>query len=110
MAALFGPDARRPPGHRLHDDHRSPPFRLVDALPPSLEYLCLYGYVRGLSVDVDAQVDELMARRAARLPRLAEIRGVDETVEDLAARYGGGEPSEETLWQRPEIDLDWVRA
>ncbi|SPJ79299.1 uncharacterized protein FTOL_07690 [Fusarium torulosum] len=44
-----------------HDDSGEPPFKLVKPAPfrhvecllPSLEYLCIYGYVRGVNPDVD---------------------------------------------------------
>ncbi|KAI1036029.1 hypothetical protein LB504_011405 [Fusarium proliferatum] len=59
------------------------PFRLVDMLPPSLEYLCLYGYVRGENPDVDEHIDELLAKRDDKLPKLKAVRGVDERVRDI---------------------------
>ncbi|KAF5681353.1 hypothetical protein FDENT_8124 [Fusarium denticulatum] len=59
------------------------PFRLVDMLPPSLEYLCLYGYTRGENPDVDEHIDELLAKRDDKLPNLKVVRGIDERVRDI---------------------------
>ncbi|KAH7220412.1 uncharacterized protein BKA55DRAFT_546200 [Fusarium redolens] len=58
-------------------------FRLVDMLPPSLEYLCLYGYARGESLDVDEHIDELLAKRDEKLPNLKVVKGIDERVRDI---------------------------
>jgi hypothetical protein len=52
-------------------------------LPPSLEYLCLYGYARGESPDVDEHIDELLAKRDKKLPNLKVIKGIDERVRDI---------------------------
>jgi hypothetical protein len=52
------------------------PSRLIDGLPPSLEYLCLYGYTRGENSEVDENVDELMEKKGEKLPRLTVIEGV----------------------------------
>ena len=89
-----------------------PPFRLIDALPPSLEYLCLYGYTKGEVPDVDEHVDELMEKRAERLPLLKEVRGVDEMVEDVATAFPNAEFSndEDALWEKTYRRLDWIEA
>ncbi|KAF5558096.1 hypothetical protein FMEXI_463 [Fusarium mexicanum] len=68
------------PPYRLE---RPAPFRLVDMLPPSLEYLCLYGYTRGENPDVDEHVDELLAKRDDKLPNLMVIKGIEERVRDI---------------------------
>ena len=52
------------------------PSRLIDGLPPSLEYLRLYGYTRGENSDVDENVDELMEKKGEKLPRLTVIEGI----------------------------------
>ncbi|RFN54069.1 hypothetical protein FIE12Z_1666 [Fusarium flagelliforme] len=52
------------------------PSRLIDGLPPSLEYLCLCGYTRGENSNVDENVDELMEKKGEKLPRLTVIEGV----------------------------------
>lgn len=103
---LFGPgkDHERP--HHLAE---APPTKLIDALPPTLEYLCLYNYVRGENVDIDELVDELVNNMAIRLPRLQTVRGVTETVWSEGSKYDEHD-SEEELWQRPKLDLGWVLA
>ncbi|KAF5634987.1 uncharacterized protein FTJAE_6514 [Fusarium tjaetaba] len=68
------------PPYRLE---KPAPFRLVDMLPPSLEYLCLYGYTRGENPDVDEHIDEFLAKRDDKLPNLKVVRGIDERVRDI---------------------------
>lgn len=102
---LFGP-AKDWKSHRLAG---APPTRLIDALPPTLEYLCLYNYVRGENLDIDELVDELLDNMATRLPRLQTVRGISETVHSEGSKYHEDSPEEE-LWVRPELDLGWVSA
>ncbi|KAH7143652.1 hypothetical protein EDB81DRAFT_796094 [Dactylonectria macrodidyma] len=85
-----------------------PPCRLIDALPPSLEYLCLYGYERGENADVDEHVDEFIEKREGRLPLLKEVKGMDERVDSEISVYKGQD--EDSLWQRPKRDFGWVKA
>lgn len=87
---------------------RQPPFRLIDALPQSLEYLCLYGYEKGAVPDLDEHVAELMAKKDERLPKLREIRGVDavERVVEIEGAWGG----DAVQWERPDQDLSWLEA
>lgn len=87
----------------------NPPFRLLDALPPSLEYLCLYGYVKGEFPDVDEQMAELMENKAERLPNLREIRGV-ESVEHGVGEAGVDSDDPSTWWKRPEVNVEWLEA
>ncbi|KAF5965080.1 hypothetical protein FCOIX_13114 [Fusarium coicis] len=68
------------PPYRLE---KPAPFRLVDMLPPSLEYFCLYGYTRGENTDVDDHIDEFLAKRDEKLPNLKVVRGIDERVRDI---------------------------
>lgn len=84
-----------------------PPFRLIDALPPSLEYLCIYGYIKGEAPEVDELVAELMEKRHERLPKLAEVKGVDnyESSLDMKEDEDGG-----YSWRRPYEKLNWVTA
>ncbi|KAL6413191.1 putative f-box domain containing protein [Ilyonectria robusta] len=110
MKALLGSNVvseYNPPFHLIEQ----PPFRLIDALPPNLEYLCLYGYTKGVNEEIDSHVQEFMEKKAERLPLLKKVRGIDETVVDLASTYSIDGP-EEDLWKRPEgdieRDLDWV--
>ncbi|KAF7552548.1 hypothetical protein G7Z17_g4240 [Cylindrodendrum hubeiense] len=85
-----------------------PPFRLIDALPPSLEYLRLYGYEKGENSDVDEHVDEFMQKKEARLPLLKEVVGVDEKVQDLASMYIVENKS--SCWQRPHREFSWIKT
>ena len=93
--------------------HGKSEFRLVDALPANLEYLCLYAYEKGKDETHDSHVEELMRRKSERLPRLREVVGVDELVPgvfDKPEGWEGGRCSEESLWDRPDdgLDGDWV--
>lgn len=103
---LLGPAKAGTPPRQLFD---TPPSRLVDALPPSLEFLRLYDYRRGENTDIDGHVDELLEKKEERLPRLQVIEGVDEMVVGDGSRYDERAPAEE-LWQRPKTDLGWVEA
>ncbi|CAM1508985.1 Fc.00g027240.m01.CDS01 [Cosmosporella sp. VM-42] len=85
-----------------------PPFRFIDALPPKLEYFCLYGYTKGEIPDIDEHVEELMEKKSERLPLLRELKGIDELVEDVATAYADVE--EDDLWEKPMKNLDWVKA
>ncbi|RGP61455.1 f-box domain containing protein [Fusarium sporotrichioides] len=101
LNALFGPSYGR----------KEPPFRLIDGLPPNLEYLCLYGYVKGECEEIDSHVNELMQHKAKYLPRLANIQGVDETVLGVSDLYADDNSQmEDNLWQWPEMKLEWVEA
>ncbi|KAH7159644.1 hypothetical protein B0J13DRAFT_539327 [Dactylonectria estremocensis] len=84
-----------------------PPCRLIDALPPSLEYLRLYGYERGENADIDEHVNEFMEKREERLPLLKEVKGVDGRVEPESSMYKG---QDDSTWQRPKRDFGWVKA
>lgn len=106
MKALMGPVSGWQAPFRLAEQ---PPARLIDALPRSLEYLCFYGYTKGSNEDIDGQVQELMEKRAERLPLLKEVRGVDEMVLDMGSIYSE-DCDEDDLWERPERDLGWVEV
>ncbi|RGP76305.1 hypothetical protein FLONG3_5351 [Fusarium longipes] len=87
---------------------QSPPFRLVDALPTSLEYLCIYGYVRGDNLDVDGHIDELLAEKEKKLPKLKIIEGIDKHIPSLKDIFGDlDEPAEDDVYVRKEIDMEW---
>lgn len=85
-----------------------PSVQLVDALPPGLEYLCLYGYVKGKHVAMDEMANDLVREiglgPAGRLPRLAEVKGIDETV---APAFDIAEPDDDEAWKRPSLHLGW---
>ncbi|EXL42017.1 hypothetical protein FOCG_15374 [Fusarium oxysporum f. sp. radicis-lycopersici 26381] len=68
------------PPYRLE---KPAPCRLVNMLPPSLEYLCIYGYTRGENPDVDEHIDEFLAEKDGKLPNLKVIKGIDERVRDI---------------------------
>lgn len=88
-----------------------PPFRLIDALPANLEYFCLYGYVRGRNQGVDEHVAEFMQMKSERLPKLVEVKGIDETEEGLGMKFRDIEHmSEEELWKKPTMKFDWIEA
>jgi hypothetical protein len=86
---------------------KTAPFRLVDGLPPSLEHLCIYGYVRGDNPDVDGHIDELLSKKAEKLPRLKVIKGVYEHVQGLKDIFDGYCLDEQDLYVRKEFDLGW---
>lgn len=99
------------PGFRTRRDESE--FRLVDALPANLEYLCLYAYEKGKDEEHDGHVEELMRRKAERLPKLREVVGVDELVPgvfDKPEGWGDGGYILEAWWDRPDDGLDgnWV--
>jgi hypothetical protein len=50
ISALLGP----------LDDSGEPPCGLIDALPPNLEYPCLYGYVKRENCKIDNHIEELL--------------------------------------------------
>ncbi|KAH6898014.1 hypothetical protein B0T10DRAFT_577479 [Thelonectria olida] len=107
MKALMGPRESdlRPPFHLVEQ----PPFRLIDALPPNLEYLCLYGYEKGSNKDLDDHVEELLKKKNERLPRLREIDGIDKVVLDLGSIYSEDD-KEEDRWVRPKREFRWEEA
>ncbi|KAH8678495.1 hypothetical protein BX600DRAFT_431770 [Xylariales sp. PMI_506] len=103
---LFGPGREGSIPDHLAE---AQPARLVDMLPPNLEYFCLYNYERGENIDIDNLVDEFMHKKTERFPRLQIIRGINETVMSERALYTEDD-REDNLWRRPEVDLGWVKA
>ncbi|KAF4950914.1 hypothetical protein FSARC_13050 [Fusarium sarcochroum] len=93
-------------------EFQEPPFRLANALPPNLEYLCLYGYVKGEDEEVDDHIEELMQHKRECLPRLVEIQGVDKTIMGVSNTYTGDDDQkdENDLWQWPKRNLTWIEA
>jgi hypothetical protein len=89
-------------------------FAIVDHLPPSLESLCIYGYekgmkpqVKGLPDDVfDRQLENLLADKAKKLPRLIHIEGIDEFIEN-ATTVEQPQNNDDDLWER-ETDDEWT--
>lgn len=105
VEALLGP----PPRPNLPGDISGPfeaPFRLIDALPATLEYLLIRGYTKGQVEQFDSHIEEFARLRSERLPNLQEIHGIDsfipsgESVED---------PDRNThlLWAPEPFDDDW---
>ncbi|KAI3318821.1 hypothetical protein HD806DRAFT_303628 [Xylariaceae sp. AK1471] len=85
------------------------PFRLVDALPKSLECLLIRGYERGKVTRYDGQIDEFLLSRRDRLPSLKELHGIDETI-PIAVSIDMPDEDYDQLWQ-PEISNDeWIEA
>lgn len=93
-----------------------PARRLIDLLPPNIESLCLYGYIKGKTRLMDKQVAELMEKKGERLPKLKEVRGVEETVPDMCDLYGEKRDEnyqvviKEGQYKRPERDFGWLRV
>jgi hypothetical protein len=107
MVALLGDwdDDRWDPPFKLA---KPAPFRLIECLPPSLEYLCIYGYVRGANLDVDEHVDELLAKKSEKLPKLKVVKGIEEFVPGLKDVFGHSDSlDEEDLYVREEVDREW---
>lgn len=117
---------------------KDPRRRLVDMLPPSLEYLCLYGYEKGSLEWLDEQVEELMEEKSEKLPKLKEVKGYDELInpsdfsaqtEDKGRGNGSDDGSDNDEdedgnddddddedsdagehWKRPRPNLGWLKA
>ncbi|KAK2008687.1 hypothetical protein LZ32DRAFT_609185 [Colletotrichum eremochloae] len=106
VRALMGPNDGWNHPYKLKEE---PPFRLVDSLPPSLEYLCLYGYRKGENVAIDSHFEELLEKKAERLPRLIEIRGVEKTVLGEGSRFGD-HPKELDLYQGNMEKIGYVSS
>ncbi|KAF5664708.1 hypothetical protein FHETE_6979 [Fusarium heterosporum] len=87
------------------------PFRLIDALPSSLEYLCIYGYTRGMSPDVDGHIDEFLAKKDEKLPKLTVVEGIKNCVPSLKDIYGSSDKmKEEDLYQPQRMRTGWVEV
>jgi hypothetical protein len=82
-------------------------YQLVDALPPSLTSLRIYGYMEGANSAIDEQVAELIEKKTELFPKLATIEGVDELLPGVPGTWGP-EPDEDDVWERPAENLDWV--
>ncbi|KAJ4257381.1 hypothetical protein NW762_008500 [Fusarium torreyae] len=101
LSALLGPSS----------EIQKPPFRLLDALPPNLKYLCLFGYVKGKNKEVDDHIEELVQHKRDRFPSLVEIQGVDETVMGVSDTYAGDDQKDERdLWKWPERNWEWIET
>ena len=109
LEAILGPTGLWPVDKVVRDKLAShPALPLIDALPPSLEYLCLYGYEKGKIPEFDEQVGELMSKMGERLPKLVEVRGVDELERVIDP---DSDENDEFLTSRRRADkLKWIEA
>ncbi|KAI0442222.1 hypothetical protein F4803DRAFT_551383 [Xylaria telfairii] len=90
---------------RVKEDKEAP-FRLVDALPASLEYLLIRGYERGKVARYDGQIDELLLLMPDRLPSLKEVHGIDKII-PIGLSIESPDDNYDQLW-KPEIsDDEW---
>ncbi|PGH30394.1 hypothetical protein GX50_06830 [[Emmonsia] crescens] len=65
--------------------------RLIDRLPPNLEFLCIRGYKRGEAGGRwTSMISELMDRKADCFPRLKEVVGVMEYIPSAVAVVSDG--------------------
>ncbi|KAK3389689.1 hypothetical protein B0H63DRAFT_445865 [Podospora didyma] len=87
-------------------------YRLIDALPPQLEFLRLYGYKKGAMPEVDAHVNEFLEKKAERFPQLVTIEGIDAFLPGSPGTYAGNrwKTDEDDFWQRPRENMDWVEV
>jgi hypothetical protein len=91
-------------GVRENNEPRQP-FLLPEALPESLEYLCIRGYEKGKCKKWDAHIDALAASFASGSSGIKEITGIEELIpnsEDV------DEPDnhEDLLWS-PIYSIDY---
>jgi hypothetical protein len=96
---LFQEDTKNPDG----------PHRMVDAIPPNLEYLLIRGYEKGENTMWDNQIEEFTAKRAEMFPALKEIHGLDEPIPSAEATLDPRDEDDlyDIYWSRPEQDEDW---
>jgi hypothetical protein len=81
------------------------PHRLVDALPPNLEYLLIRGYKKEEFELWDSQVEDFQAKRAENFPALQAVHGLDTFVP--SAEEAHDFLDDELLWMRRVQDEDW---
>lgn len=87
------------------------PFRLIDALPPNLEYMCLYVYPKGENEQIDNNMEGFMQHKESRFPQLVEIHGVDKTVVGVANFYADSDGmDEDDLWKWLEKKWNWIET
>ncbi|KAK3674052.1 hypothetical protein LTR78_005899 [Recurvomyces mirabilis] len=99
-------------------------YDLAARLPPSLEFLLLRGYTKGEHKRYDHIIMHFQSQRAAKLPLLMEVQGVDEVVPSTpmepgrpqSRMFGSGseeeeEEEEEVVYWRPEKRNEgWVEV
>lgn len=93
------------------------PFRLVDALPVNLETLIIRGYKAGANPEYTAQINELIEKRADKLPSLREVQGIANEISAVSNHYrmSGYRRSAdgrdiEKLWEESEEDDGWLEV
>ncbi|KAF9887234.1 hypothetical protein FE257_010362 [Aspergillus nanangensis] len=78
-------------------DRAGEPVLLLEALPESLEYLCIRGYERWENTDWDTQIDALMTSFRSGSSGIKEILGVEETINNSKdVKYPDDDP--DSLW------------
>jgi hypothetical protein len=85
------------------------PFRLIEALPKSLEYLLIRGYSRGINGRYDSQIDEFLSQKDDRLPLLTELYGIEE-ITPSAKSVEKPDKDTDLLWKMKKMDDDWIEV
>jgi len=83
-------------------NQKEPPYRLVDALPPSLEFLRIRGYRAGENSVYDSHMQELMDRKSEKLPRLSTVEGYSQEIPS-AVIYTNARVDKSLLWKEDKI-------
>lgn len=89
------------------------PFRLVDALPVSLETLIIRGYKAGRNPEHTAQINELMEKRADKLPNLREVQGIANEITAVSSHYSyimSDDGEFENTWVEQEEEDGWLEV
>jgi hypothetical protein len=86
------------------------PFRLVDALPPSLKFLCIRGYKAGENPAFASQIQELMEKKAEKLPNLKEVEGVESEIPSSKTIERRNGDYEHLLWREEDQDDRWLES
>jgi hypothetical protein len=89
------------PSRDQGEEYPKSPFRLIDSLPPGLEFLCIRGYRPGEDGYHTSVVSEFMEQRAERFPRLREVQGILEYIPSADLEVPRQNP--EPLWTVPDI-------
>lgn len=89
------------------DPNQVTPFDQVviaDALPASLESLCLRGYQKNLRDDFDKVIALFVAERETKLPNLKKVTGIEEWIYFAFSLNSNNPGDEHLLWKREEED------
>lgn len=79
------------------DNEPRQPFLLPEALPESLEYLCIRGYEKGKCKKWDAHIDALVASFVSGLSGIKEITGIEEIIPN-SEDVKDPDDNEDLLW------------